>query len=493
MDHRLGADGYRVEGNRAVNRTAVAVVSVIVLAAAGGVLRALQTAESPFPHEAHERLFPVCTGCHLGVETGIAEELYPPPDGCVQCHDGTREEPVEWSPPGPRASNLRFFHPDHRDLVELAGSEATCATCHVPGDPPTSRMSVEPARGEFCLSCHVADAHLEVALGAVCSDCHVPLTEARRLTVEQVASFPWPASHDEPDFLSRHTPGTELEVFSCAVCHGRETCERCHLNADQLPAVVALERDERVAMLETGRLPEYPLPANHREPSWSWAHGPTTLANPASCANCHTQPLCVQCHVEGRGRALALEFLPRPTPDRPRGVVSDPSAPVHPPGFDTQHGAWAATGALQCAACHTQQSCADCHDGPGSRAFHPPNFLERHAADVFAARADCQSCHSTETFCRDCHVGAGVAAGGGLNVAFHTSQPLWLITHGQAARMGLESCAACHAQTDCLACHSAVRGWGVSPHGPGFDADRVAARNRQTCQWCHASDPLGGR
>jgi hypothetical protein len=465
------------------------------LVLAAGVVLALQVAEPSFPHERHERLFPVCAGCHVGVVTGVTEELYPDLASCTQCHDGTREEPVEWSPPGPRASNLRFFHPDHRELVQRAGAEADCGTCHVSGDPPTSRMSVGPARAEFCLGCHThaAEAHLVVTQTVECSACHIPLTEATRLPVERLAAFPWPPSHDDPGFLSGHAPDTPAQQFSCAVCHARQTCERCHLNADRLPEVAALQPDPRIALLLDGRAPEYPLPESHLAAGWDWAHGPFALSDPGSCANCHTQPTCLSCHLQGNARALVVERLPLPTPERPRGVeIARGAESVHPVDFATQHGGWAATGALQCTQCHTQTYCADCHAGQDSRDFHLPNFMERHAVEVFAGRTDCQSCHSTEAFCRDCHIGVGVASSGSMDAAFHTAQPLWLLTHGEAARTNLVSCTSCHRQTDCLACHSTIRGWGVSPHGPGFDASRTAARNRLTCQWCHLGDPMGG-
>jgi hypothetical protein len=468
----------------------------IAFALVGGVLLALQPEDPEFPHEAHEGLFPVCEGCHAAVVTGVTEELFPGSADCAQCHDGIREELVEWSPRGPRPSNLIFFHPEHREAVREAGEDASCATCHVAEGPAEHRMSVSGPRAELCLACHAheGDVHLGIRPEVDCRVCHVPLTQATRLAVERVAAFPRPDSHEDPDFLLRHAPDTPVQEFSCAVCHARETCERCHLNADRVPAIAGLAPDPRVAFLEIGKEPEYPLPADHLDPRWDWAHGPAALSDPGNCANCHTQTACLDCHLRGEGRSLARQFLPLPTPERPRGVELPRSAErVHPVDFATQHGAWAATGAVRCSECHTERYCADCHDGPNSREFHLPNFLERHAVEVFAGRTDCQSCHSTEAFCRDCHIGAGVASSGRLDAAFHTAQPLWLITHGQAARMGLESCAACHRQTDCLACHSSVRGWGVNPHGPGFDANRVAARNRLTCQWCHLGDPLGGR
>jgi hypothetical protein len=80
-----------------------------------------------------------------------------------------------------------------------------------------------------------------------------------------------------------------------------------------------------------------------------------------------------------------------------------------------------------------------------------------------------------------------------MNSAFHSGQPMWVLSHGTAARMGMEACASCHRQSDCVRCHSASGGWGVNPHGAGFEADARAARNSASCNWCHLTRPGGGR
>ncbi len=454
----------------------------VFLIVAVGALVATLTGTEDFPHESHAGLFPVCEGCHVGVLTGEDEDLFPDAQSCQECHDGTRLDEVVWSPPGPRPTNLRFDHPEHFEL-----DETTCGECH--GEAPT-RMSVAMATPEGCLECHAhqADDHLSPA--AECATCHIPLPEADRLPIQRIADFPWPASHDEPDFLRTHAPGTALEQISCGVCHAQETCERCHVNADRLEEITTLGRDDRVAILEADRLAQYPIPESHEASAWAWAHGESAFANPASCSNCHTQPTCTECHLDGGNRsATVIASLPQPIPGGAPGAEMPP-AEVHPFDFDERHATFAATGALQCQECHSQQYCSDCHAGADSRDFHPENFMERHAMEVFAGGANCQSCHSTEAFCRDCHEQTGVASQGRLDVAFHTAQPLWILSHGQAARIGLESCASCHRQTDCLECHSTFLGRGINPHGPGFDAEGMAARNRVTCRWCHLDDPI---
>jgi hypothetical protein len=496
-----------------------------------------------FPHEAHAGLFPLCVGCHVGVETGVETDLFPDQASCAACHDGLRADPVAWAPPSPRASNLSFSHPRHQALVEASDPSVTCQTCHAMDDAPT-RMSVAAAEAGSCLACHAHAAPEHLAQGRDCAACHVPLTEADRLPVERIAAFPAPASHASADFVSNHAPGTARDQAGCVTCHTRDTCVRCHVNAASVPAITAMGWDERVALLEVGRTPEYPLPATHHDPDWFWGHGSAASGATATCANCHTQPTCTTCHVETAGRTrAAIAALPLPVPGGAPGVdLTGAGARLHPPGFEENHAAFAASGALQCATCHTEDSCIACHVGTFSEAsrptgeggprvgsrgseplppppvsngaprtvafattglvhaswspdvpvseyrspdYHPPNFLERHATEVFSARTDCQSCHSTEAFCRDCHTDVGLASSGRLNTAFHTAQPLWLLSHGQAARLNLESCAACHSQTDCLACHSGILGRGVNPHGPGFNAERMASRNRITCRWCH--------
>jgi hypothetical protein len=116
------------------------------------------------------------------------------------------------------------------------------------------------------------------------------------------------------------------------------------------------------------------------------------------------------------------------------------------------------------------------------------NFGMRHAADAYRRETNCASCHNTEVFCRSCHAANGVGGRGNTVEAFHTGQPQWLLQHGGAARQSLTTCASCHRQRDCMQCHSTL-GWGVNPHGPGFDAARLWKQAKPMCLRCHLSDP----
>jgi hypothetical protein len=184
----------------------------------------------------------------------------------------------------------------------------------------------------------------------------------------------------------------------------------------------------------------------------------------------------------GTGGALTGQVDTILRSDAPRPVR------VHEPDFRRSHRSQGATRALDCSGCHARRFCADCHAGEGERRYHPANFTVRHAASGYAREIECATCHNTEAFCRSCHQENGLASRGRLDVAFHTAQPQWLLQHGRAARQGLQNCASCHVQRDCMTCHSTT-GWGVNPHGPGFDASRMASRAPASCLACHLGVP----
>jgi hypothetical protein len=442
-----------------------------------------------FPHRRHENLFPTCGSCHAGITAGTPGNVFPRPRDCANCHDGTRERRIDWAGPTPHPTNLVFRHVDHAQRVVAEGDSATCLTCHQSAQP-VGRMDVGGARPQACLTCHPNDSGMHLASSANCRLCHMPLAEATGFDETWVANLPKLQGHDDPTFLTSHAPA-DGSTARCAVCHARESCQRCHLNAAEIPVIAQLPTDPRVAALVIGKAPEYPTPASHRGGQWKWQHAERPSAGYGSCGNCHAQTSCRTCHVEAR--FSPIDSLPKARPGGPPGVsFGDQPPTVHAPGFQNNHDAIAAAAGSTCTNCHADGSfCVDCHQGPGRPAFHFPDYLERHSADAYGAEANCTSCHSTEVFCRSCHAGQGLASDGRLDVAFHTGKPFWLLGHGEAARQGLSNCAACHAENDCTQCHSAVGAWRINPHGPDFDPSRWRDRNPFTCLRCHSQVPDG--
>lgn len=237
-------------------------------------------------------------------------------------------------------------------------------------------------------------------------------------------------------------------------------------------------------------------------PAMEWAGDSTFLASHGSARN---PRLCATCHVERYEirdtltddflmQVTGHSFLATPCVDA-NGIPTGDTVPrrhlvrVHAADYARVHGTEASARQMDCTSCHVQKFCSDCHAGEGRRRFHPANFVQRHAPEAWGREQDCASCHNPEAFCRSCHASAGLVSSGGLSSAYHTRQPGWLLQHGQAARQGLESCTTCHVQRDCMQCHSRS-GWNVSPHGPGFDAERMQRRAPGTCAMCHVGDPL---
>jgi hypothetical protein len=456
----------------------------------GGLVRAATQPRGGFPHAAHERLFPVCESCHAGVAGGGAEPGFPQPAVCARCHDGARLARVSWQGAAPRPSMLSFTHALHDAASSRAADAPTCQSCHALDDNGR-RMTVGAASPERCVACHAHRARAHLADAVLCSRCHLPLADVPRLGANRIAAFPQPEWHRAPGFISSHGTMAAPADATCAVCHARETCERCHANADRLPLVQALRSDARVGALEAGRTALYPTPDSHALARWPGEHGKDARRNITACANCHTTPGCSRCHTSSGRAAPTVQALPAPVPGGAQGVnPARMGTAVHGSDVKLEHGVLAASGRLDCAQCHAQSQCASCHAAADSRSFHPPNFAERHPVDVFSGRGQCQACHSTETFCRACHARAGVAAQN-MTASFHDGQPMWVLSHGQAARRGLEACASCHGQSDCVKCHSATGGWGVSPHGPGF-AGRSEPRSAASCRLCHRSAPVRG-
>ncbi|MGW8282946.1 MAG: hypothetical protein ACWGON_06570, partial [Gemmatimonadota bacterium] len=159
-------------------------IGAVVFAGGASALLSVPRQES-FPHARHEGLFPACSACHAGIETGdVAQFISVQPATCRACHDGQTAPQVSWSGPGERApNNLRTVHPGHPQLP--------CGSCHqTPG--ASGEMQVRAARFDNCRACHAPGAEDHRADDVNCYQCHVPLTEATNLSTDQIAAFPRP-------------------------------------------------------------------------------------------------------------------------------------------------------------------------------------------------------------------------------------------------------------------------------------------------------------
>jgi hypothetical protein len=263
------------------------------------------------------------------------------------------------------------------------------------------------------------------------------------MSEREVAAIPKPPSHARADFVSVHGSAARATNATCATCHARESCARCHLDANRSKVILALGSDARIAHLVANKPPSYPTPADHKSADFGLGHSTAAKANIARCATCHARASCETCHT-GDGARKLLAQLPDAREAAGRGVRllldEQPGGAahkvlVHAAGFAKAHGGPASSGQMSCTNCHAQRFCTDCHVGElSSRRYHPLNFVASHPAKAYGRDTECTSCHTTEAFCRSCHLQVGVAAKPGVRS-----------TVSQTARRAISRSTACSA------------------------------------------------
>jgi len=459
---------------------------------AGVAAAAIATQSAGFDHARHQGFFPSCADCHAGISEA-GKPVWPAPETCEACHDGTSRARVSWKPrEGLRPTNLTFKHDVHSFALD------DCSTCHAPSQEPDDRMKVRRAVVTSCQACHELEGEHPALADSSCGLCHQPLAQAT-LTAKAIAAFPEPAWHEAAGFaegghgkLATASQG-QVVASSCATCHVRTQCTTCHVNAPEVAAIQALGLNDRAPALDEA----IPLPSSHERSNWAERHGAEARAKGATCSTCHTRESCRTCHSGMAPRQV--QQAPAAAPERGPGVELRRTPPAsHTFEFRDRHGAAASASPKSCETCHVRESCLSCHrpDGASNGSYHQDGFLTRHPTAAWNRDANCSDCHNPAQFCQACHKQTGLVSGGGRigKMGYHDAFPGFLLGHGQAARQSLESCASCHAERDCTTCHSsrAIGGWGFSPHGPGFNAERLKKKNQSLCTACHGTSIPGG-
>lgn len=253
---------------------------------------------------------------------------------------------------------LNFSHKQH-------ASEAPCADCH--------RGAARATHGS-CAPCHEID---EAKPTAACRTCHPRGDYAAQNTR--------PASYADVRF----DHGAHAET-ACAVCHGTQSrggapreprlptmaqCVACH---DGRTAPAACATCHEVVRADA-------RPATHGA-AWPKVHGSASRGAETSCAWCHAETGCQDCHKTRRPASHTLAWK-----NSGHGIAAD---------FD--RGA--------CQTCHQAAECSRCHQmrpashyGAGFR-LSPPGGEPGHArlAAQRGGTRSCAVCHD-RSFCAGCH------------------------------------------------------------------------------------------
>lgn len=156
-----------------------------------------------------------------------------------------------------------------------------------------------------------------------------------------------------------------------------------------------------------------------------------------------------------------------------------------------------------CAQCHDQSFCLDCHQGGGinqdftvdtfNRDYipksHRSDFVQIHPLKALDNPQNCYRCHDTN-FCSDCH---NRFPKGSFRIRSHMPSGVnsqmynWTNEHSREAKRNLQFCQSCHPQGDvCLRCHSSKVGSArINPHPKNFQGGNISSRTNRTCRNCH--------
>ena len=254
------------------------------------------------------------------------QSVFPSPAVCANCHDGYGAAPRGLdAPPPPRASNLHYTHPDHvrwsgRPLV--GDSALPCGTCHIPTGArvddrapadtrPVLRLPPDPRAAPLRARHRLRHLPLHARAGR-----HAHRGEDREVPRAAVA----PRLHAGALAAGTRPPGARAARRSCAVCHARDFCMQCHVNApgDQARSSRSLRIPARWPSSA-----ELRPPASHQDERFASRHGgwrnrisaaapSATRRRAASPATAFHRRSCCDCRRPGRAAASAHGSIARP-------------------------------------------------------------------------------------------------------------------------------------------------------------------------------------
>lgn len=268
----------------------------------------------------------------------------------------------------------------HKFHIEEAGAE--CTDCHTNVLEGTSASDNLLPAMETCYNCHDED-------DTDCTVCHTnpdEAVESQRIT-DLKANFAHRVHVKSVEDCSKCHAGIEKEESAGTVdfVPSRDHCIDCHGSADF--------SEEKYLCVKCHTSEFNFIPAGHTL-IWKQNHGVSAAVEQESCAHCHQNNYCVNCH-EGDN----LDRL------------------SHPLNFRNNHGIAARGNIHDCQSCHQEQAfCVDCHQMelvmPRSHSFtnwsNPPGSRDggRHAREAEYNFDVCQSCHdghSADLVCMRCH------------------------------------------------------------------------------------------
>ncbi|MEM7677561.1 MAG: cytochrome c3 family protein [Myxococcota bacterium] len=263
-----------------------------------------------FPHKNHIQAGVACTKCHANVpnKTVATRDDYPTMDRCLDCH-GDLEVSV-------KCTTCHLSGATGRMVTRFAAGNLKPGRYHsfAIHDASFLRDHAVPAQKDrkYCENCHGEDD---------CLQCHDGIGRN--------------AKYHPADWISTHFIRAKKDDFRCQTCHRLQTfCLNCHVRSG-VATIVAVDNPANV-LRRTIRVQGDPSTGTavgpHPMAADGWLtpgsrnfHGFHAQRNIRSCAGCHQEQYCIQCHGSSFGgqEASGIGINPHgPNPQRLRGSTA---------------------------------------------------------------------------------------------------------------------------------------------------------------------------
>jgi hypothetical protein len=308
--------------------------------------------------------------------------------------------------------------------------DVACLECHAPiakADRLENRVRhvALPSKGEACSGCH--DTVPKIQVPSRTRDFGLNFDHAAHLKrLGDVKNACVTCHKDLPE--QKSTDYRLPTMDACTACHNHQQdfdgahCNGCHEDLKKYAK---------------------PMVTFKHEGNFLKLHGQLAKTTAATCATCHDQTFCADCHAS----------------------QTDPGKPsfIYPEEMTREF-------------------------------IHRGDYPSRHMFDVQADPASCRKCHGSN-YCATCHEQQNLTPTGvGQPPPRNLHPPGWGTDkasgnfHGDAARRNIVACAGCHdqgASSTCVQCHQVGGFAGVSPHPKSWNKTQADISKNKMCGACH--------
>jgi len=262
---------------------------------------------------------------------------------------------------------------------------------------------------------------------------------------------------EEPDLIFSHKKHIQEAGAECETCHSiaatstkgtddllpkEESCLGCHDKNDMGCKACHNSGDKPVLL---PRIDNYAALFNHAK----------HISEGKKCLDCHSgiefTETASGSHLPNMNKCMSCHE----TPENVEGCYfchnkNDNLKPKdHNELWAVNHGSFKEASVNNCASCHTENYCMECHKGENLfNRSHPPEFIMTHSMSYIMKESNCISCHEGLETCRDCHMKLNY-----IKPINHLAN--WGQNHRNEAKMNFETCVVCHTDNDptCKRCH----------------------------------------